>query len=265
MIRNFINSLIAEVMKLKHTVIPWLVLLGGFIVAVFFFLDYNFGVVWQVNFEENPWDRLYGLSRGLFCTFIATPLLVLIVTSLVQLEHRSNSWKNLYALPLAKGDFHFSKLLLCFLLFIFSMLIYILAIYIDAKILNWNHPEYEFNFFKPDFRESFKVLSHLIIACSGIIGFQYWLSLRFKNFIIPIGIGITLFIVGLIVSIVNTKYALYFPFCYPFIFTDLQMFSISEVPVVSKGILNNVEIFSLIYFCFFTALSYFGAIRRNVS
>ena len=265
MIRNFINSLIAEFMKLKNTAVPWLVLLGGFIVGIFFFLDYNFGVVWQVHFDENPWDRLYGLSRGLFCAFISTPLLVLIVTSLVQLEHRSIAWKNLYALPLAKGDFHFSKLFLCFILFIACIFIYLIAIYLDAKILNWIHPEYEFNYYTPDFKKSFEVLSHLVIACSGIIGFQYWLSLKFKNFIIPMGIGITSFIVGLIVSIMNTNYALYFPFCYPFIFKDLQMFPITEVQLVEKGFLNNVEIFSLLYFCFFTALSYFEALRKNVN
>ena len=50
------------------------------------------------------------------------------------------------------------------------------------------------------------------VASLGIVGIQFWLSFRFKNFIVPLGIGMTLVIVGLIAS--RAPEAIYFPYAY---------------------------------------------------
>lgn len=261
---NFYNSVIAEFFKIKRTPIIWIVLLTGSIVGGFHMLDYNFGAPWNVNLDTNPWTRYLNLSSGMLACFIFTPFIVLLISSIVNIEHKSNTWKYLYSLPLAKGDFHFSKLIVAITLMIITLLIFVAGLFTVAYILHLLHPEYEFNFHQPDLSRLISVLLRLLIAVSAIVGFQYWLSLKFKNYIIPMGIGIGLFIAGIIFSVSNTPYSMYFPFSYPFLYHDFKMLPVDKVGIESFGWLNNMECYSLLVFLFFIGLSYFESLRKSV-
>jgi hypothetical protein len=52
------------------------------------------------------------------------------------------------------------------------------------------------------------------VAVLAIFSIQFWLGIKFKNFIIPVGIGIALWFAGTIMVTQNLKLAAYFPYSY---------------------------------------------------
>jgi len=88
------------------------------------------------------------------------------------------------------------------------------------------------------------------ISLLAIISIQYWLSLRFRNFIVPIGIGLGLLVSALI--LMPWEHINKVPYAFP-----LLSFAGSGGPEAAKsGLLASHEIYSILYFLVFTLLGF---------
>ncbi|TAL41215.1 MAG: hypothetical protein EPN92_13295 [Chitinophagaceae bacterium] len=88
-----------------------------------------------------------------------------------------------------------------------------------------------------------------LVALLGIISIQYWLSLRIKNFIVPIAIGLALLITTLI--ILSWEHIYKVPFAYP-----LLTFNSLSGGVQKGSFFQNHELNSIGYFIFFSTLAF---------
>lgn len=254
----------AELIKLKHSPVWYILLLGILLTASGVFLGHLMDAHNMVKLNIDPWQRYFKVSLAIFNLFIVVPYLLLLVSSTVFIEQRADAWKYLYALPSGRGVFYTTKLVLILLLYLFSLAMLIVGLVLSGYFLNLFLPEYEFTYYQPDLLNLIKIMRHFFIASLGVIAWQYWLSLRFKNILVPLGIGVFGFVLGIIMSATGQKIALYLPYALPMIVKDMDMFRNEYIAPSFINGLNNVELHSIAFFLVFGLLGYWSENKREV-
>ena len=261
---TFLRSTIAEFFKIKHTPVPWLVLIGGIITSLLVLFKFVINPYRDIGLNSSPWPNFYEFSLNLVSLFLLPLFVVLLVSFITSIEERSNTWKYLYFLPFSKGYIYFSKLLTIVLLLFCTVLIYHCSVLVTGYILDLLVPEFEFRYYQPDWWGMGKQMIHLFISLLGILGFQYWLTMQHKPFLVPIGIGILGFIIGFVLLIMNHSIGSYFPFTYPMHVNASFVNGRNTLNPKILGGLGQLEWHSIAYFLFFTLLGYVQERSRNV-
>jgi hypothetical protein len=149
-----------------------------------------------------------------------------------------------------------SKLAAILLLIPGCYLLFIVLSLLAGIILNWFYPVLTFFSFSPGYRMILFTAARSFISLTGIIAFQYWISMRFKNFIVPIGIGIAgIILSGMIIH--HWKYEDFYWYLQP------SLSLIHRPEKAGKFFLIKAEWISLLYFCVFTAGHYIDFMRRK--
>ncbi len=260
----FTRALRAETLKLRRTPILWISLIGGAFVSLLIFCLYFFKVDELAKQGENPWLTYVSISVTLISTMLLTPYVVLATATINFPEHHSNSWKYLYTLPLPKSHIYFSKLSMTLGLTALTYLVFFATAMLGGFILGLSRPEYGFFDFSPPVSELLSIIFFSFISALGMIALHYWLSVRWKSFITPMGIGLLGYILAFIIT-GKTKLALYFPYSfvlYRAFLSDGK--EPSDLGIHQWGPFTNVEWFSVGFFILFALLGYWEEKRRNV-
>ena len=260
----FAQNFMAEIYKIKRTPLLWLALLGGILIAGIIFLSYYFDHLDVMTPPGvNPWKVLIKRSIHAIALFLI-PYVVLLNGGLLHYEHQSNAWKFLYSLPVKRANVYFSKLLVALFLLTLTYTVFFLCILLTGLILGLSHPEFEFYYYTPSFGSMIQIFFHSFISVLGIMGLQYWFSMRWKSFIAPIGMGLLGFILTLIVFNHN-HISVYFPYCFP-VSTSFYLGGRDPLSLGVKqwGVLSNVEWYSLICFIISALLGFWEENRREV-
>ena len=227
---DLIHCYAAEWLKLKRSLALWMVIIGGFFTPALITIARlaSYSRLPQIySRDENFWLAHWQRSWESMAVFFL-PLGAILATSLVaQLEYKNNTWKQLHTLPIAYVTIFAAKLaviltLLLIFLALFNIGIYLCAVVpyltmvvtFDSSVLE-NVPtlsalNYEFWSLRDHFlREDL----FYFIDTLPIVGLQYLLALRFKNFLVPVGLGF-LFWVSAIAG-VSWSYGYVIPYTYP--------------------------------------------------
>lgn len=255
MVASLILNTKAEFLKSKRTAALWLTVVGAVFIPVINFIRLVARPDYFVRpFKDNPWQQIIN-DNWEAATIFLLPIYVILVTSLVvQIEYRNNTWKQVYTSPRTLADIFFSKfivihslILLCFILF--SAFI-ILASYATNLV------QKQYTFF--DHAVPWKLLFLLIVksyfSVLAITSIQYWLSLRFRNFIVPAGIGLGLLITGLIIHAWDHLY--YYPYMYSMI---SFMRNYEKIP----GFVFKAQLFNVIWFVMVLSIGFFDLVQRK--
>lgn len=264
-VKNHPRLFLAEWQKLKRTPALYLLIVGALFTATIVFIGHSLDVHHMVKLNMNPWERYFNASISIFALFLIVPFLVLFVSAATYIEQQANGWKFLYTLPYHRGQLFFAKLFSIITLLLASIATMLLAIVLSAYLLNFFRPEYEFTYFSPDIASMINTLSHSAIACLGIVGWQYLLSLRFKNFLFPLGIGILGFITALLLSLTSSTIAPYIPYSYPMLVKDFDMFKNEFITEDYFLGLNNIESYSIMWFFACTLIALIYESRKNIT
>lgn len=260
-----IKSISAEFTKLKYAPIFSLILFSlALVCAIVFFASYM-GVNDSVKMGQNPWSRNLNACLAIYSIFILIPFIVMFVSTGVFVENQARGWKFIYATPNVRASIFFSKLISLLIgIFILGLILIILTL-ITSYLVDLILPEYEFRYYSPDVKSIFTGFVHAYISVLGVIGIQYFVSLRVKGFLIPMSFGVMMFIAGFIISTIDKPMALYSPYSYPGIVKDHNMFTIGKIGVTHDHWLSNVEMFSIGIFIFFIGLALILELRKNVT
>jgi hypothetical protein len=258
--KDFLLSIRSELIKVKNSFALWLVILGAAFIP--FFLMVNYFYRWEKYLPavgENPWNEyLRNGFNSVHFTFLPL-LIVLLVTLLLNIEHKSYSWKHLLVQPVSKTRIFFSKYLVLILLIILFYLLTIVFFLSGASILSlWKS---EFNFFRyyPSYYyQSIQsgIASYIvrsIISVSGIIAIHFWLSFRLKNLFLNIGIGLAGLILAVSMVIGKWGSVIFMPYAFPVLMCNFTP--------DAHTFLSDFHINSLFYFLVFILLSYLDFLR----
>ncbi|WP_435264201.1 ABC transporter permease [Tenacibaculum sp. nBUS_03] len=253
----YISNTKNELIKLKRTFAFWLTIISALIIPLLFFIAYAIKHAKLVPGEGvNPWDK-YTLNQVENSIPFFVPLFIVLITSLIiQVEHKATGIKHLFALPIPKWSVYFGKLSIVLFSIISTYVYFYIAILFFGILLGFFYPDLAFLDFQPDHMGYIKMLGTSFIASLGIVGIQFWLSFRFKNFIVPLSVGMVFIILGLIAF--QAPESIYFPYSY-----NVLSISLGDKMPQTFGV-SSVTVYSILCFLVTSVLGYLDVKRLNI-
>ena len=222
----------------------WLALLGtsGIIIAflaVLFFGTENF----LPEEGEHPWHNFLLLYYEA-TAFMLLPLFAIIMAALIcYIEHRYGMWKHLFIISVSRKQIYWSKLLFAYLFIAVAHLYFICTMMISAAVLGVFRPELGLLDQEPDFLLLGKLAVKTLFSVAGMLALQFWVSMRFRSFIVALGVGVIGFVICSL--LLEWPYIVYLPYAYPLLYMK---------DVVSAPLITLPEMYSLGYFFIFGIL-----------
>lgn len=197
-----------------------------------------FAALSQKKMLQN-WETLISnlsLLNGLFLSI----MIAVIVSRLVDLEHKENTWKMLFSSPVSKMSIYLSKLICIMILLVFSGVISFLGILLISKVFNFAG--------SIPFFLIFKYITFYIITSLPIVAFQLWISLIIKNQAFALGAGIVGSFLGYFASMFSWNKVLFWtyptsssPIGFEFVEDKMIYIQNTEVPlVISLSIVTGI-------------------------
>ncbi len=191
-----------EALKLRRTLALWAsVLVPLLVIAMTTGLNLfrNIGGQFDSGAGPNvaPWDAfMLDLVLFLWC-LIGLPLFVSLEAALLAaVEHRENSWKHLFALPIPRWTIYASKLLVGFGLIGITSLVLAVGIGIEGQVLLAVRPDLGLTRPIPwsvIFWRSFAFTPTVLL----MLAVQTWVAIRWRSFTVPMSLAIAATVAGI--------------------------------------------------------------------
>lgn len=203
--------------------------------------------------SKKIWESLFFRCWDLN-NIMLLPLGVILVTSLMaQIEFRNTTWKQWMTTPQSISVVFFSKLsytvfMLLQFFVLFNLGIYLCGVLPSLLFRGVPYPEERipFVFF-------LKMNLRFFIACLPILALQYLLGLQFKNFLVPLGIGIGLYVASILA--VHWKHGYVVPYTYSL------LNAMARQSPIDKTI--DLKLWAIGYFLIISAVSYLLFITKR--
>ena len=247
---SFIISTKAELIKTKKSASFWLSMIGSAVIPVILFLIYvlmpekNYA-----KFEQKPWETHFIQGWQAFSLFLLPMFVILICSLIPQIEFKNNTWKQVFSSPQSTGHIFFSKYLAIIIMVLFLFLMFNTLMLLSGSTADLFYSKYTFLNRQIDWLTVIKVNTKVFISLLAIIAMQYWLGLRFRNFIVPIGIGLGLLITCIMLT--PWQHSNKLPYSLPF-----QAFLSMEKDKADISVFGRQELYSIGYFAFFTIIAF---------
>ncbi|MFC0772319.1 ABC transporter permease [Terrimonas alba] len=236
----------AELIKTKRSASFWLSVTGAAVIPLIFFLAY---VIKPEKSYAQGWDRHLIQGWQAFNAFLLPMFVILICSLLPQIEYKNNTWKQVFASPQSIGGIFFSKWLTILIMILFLFLLFNIFLLLSGVVPNLFFSKFNFLSTTIDWVELARLNFKTFVSLLGIISIQYWVSLRFRNFIVPIGIGLGLLVTALIIYQFRWEHVYKVPYALP-------VLTMEGVRDTGGPLLQNHELNSVGYFIFFTLLAF---------
>ena len=245
---SFAASFRTEIIKTKRSATIWLCVLGSGFIPFIFFLTYILQPERNIKkLQIKPWEQHIGQGWQALSAFLLPMFVILICSLVVQIEFKNNSWKQVYASPQSYAEIFFSKFLAIQMMILFLFVLFNLFLILAAVVPNLFYSKYAFLRSSLNWKKLLLLNLRTYVAILGISALQYWISLRFKNFIVPIGIGLACLIASLIM--LQWEHIAKIPYAY-------SMLTMMTAGTKAKYFFQNHEFNSIGYLVFFLALGF---------
>jgi lantibiotic transport system permease protein len=254
----FIDSFQSEWLKKKRSLASWLVIAGAFFTPSIIIVARlkNRAALPALYVSDDFWRKAWNQSWESMAVFLL-PIGVILATGLIaQIEYKNNTWKQLHTTPQALTTIFFAKLLVILIMLaqvfvLFNAGVYLAAVIPAMLFENVPYPA------APIPWQTFGAANvNFFVDCLPIVALQYLLSLQFKNFLVPVGAGFAIWILG--IGLLSWEYSYLFPYNHGVInfLTGTGQFAGRKMPV-------NIEFLALAYFAAFTLLSWFLYVTKK--
>ena len=253
---NLLISLRSELLKTRRTASLYLTLIGAAVGPVMYLLNVLLDENEIDASEKDPLNAIFKILSDMNGTALFPLFVILICTLLPQIEYRNNTWKQVFASPQTKFNVFLAKFMNVHLL----MLVFLTAthffMFLSIVAINFIKPS--LNLFKHPLNGSTVLVNaaNAYILLLAVCAIQFWIGLRSRNFIVPIGIGFALWLTGTIMAVqYKSNLVFYFPYS----------FHAFPVSTKLKSQLTQVAWTSLGYALLFLIVGFFDFRRRKVS
>jgi hypothetical protein len=252
---SLLTSIRSEILKTKRTAAFYFTLVGAAVIPCTYLVNVAIDGI-EEDAVKDPFNAIFKMSSEMNSLVFFPWFVILICTLMPQIEYKNNTWKQVFASPQTKANVFTAKFISIHLLILVFVVAHLLFMFAAAVATHFIVSELDLLNQPLDLRKLLVNNTNMYLTVLAIGAIQFWLGLRFKNFIVPIGIGLALWLTGtLMVFESHSTYAKYFPYSF-------QIFSSS--PSV-KSQLNQVEWTSLGYSIIFLILGFIDLRRRRLT
>ena len=215
---NLAVSFRSELLKTKRTSIWYACVLIALVVPVIIILD-DYDTKEDISrLAAGPWQRVYQLGGQMLNILLLPLFVVLTCTLLPQLEYRNNTWKQVLASPQTYGQLFLAKLAVPLLMLLLFLLLFNCLLLLATVLLGTMHPGIHLANHPIDWNAVLRFNGQTVGAILGVLGFQFWMGLRSRSFLLPIGLGVGLWILSAMLAFeYKWAHADKFPFAFPFL------------------------------------------------
>jgi thiol-disulfide isomerase/thioredoxin len=207
---SHVRAFKAEWIKIRRTGLIWMCLSAAAFIPLintiaFFFIEIpitdRVGGIRQMFIEA--------CMRG-FAGFFFPLFLIIMVTRIVYMEHRADTWKLLETQPVSRFSIFIAKWEISILVSLVCLLFLLMLSYAGSLLI------FQFKYKNLvtqdaiEWRQNIQFIIRLWVASLGLISLQYFISLLIKNFAWPLVIGLTSLIAGSILISFDKFY--WFPY-----------------------------------------------------
>ncbi len=249
----YTRSFSVETIKCKRTLVLWLAAGAPFFMVFLLFTAFYFKGHELVKTGTNPWIPFQVQIMQVWA-LVFFPLYISLQSALYNgIEHQSNTWKHVYSLPVPKWSVYGSKLSLFTALIALTMLLLFAFTQGAGHLLAWLQPGLGFGRYSA-YSQNARECSVLLLASLGITAIQFYVSFRFRNFILPAGFGLLMTITA--TALIRWEHINKFPYAWPVV-TWLK--GKMESAVLTPEVYLSLAVFGLV-----ALFGYFDTARRNV-
>lgn len=160
------------------------------------------------------WGEIMGMMTVQVWAFFLLPMTTTAFTALVgQIEYRSRAWDHLLALPVPRWAVYLTKAVAALtavaamtaLVFVFAWLGSLAGGLLTGRMPTGELP----------WERIARAGGSMVFAGALMVMLQLWVALRFANFVVPLGFGISGTLVAISVLVMHTDKADYWPWLLP--------------------------------------------------
>lgn len=250
----FADSFASEWLKKKRTASSFLIIVGSLLIPALIIIarsDSADGLA-AANRGPHIWEILFNRNWQIMAAFLL-PMGIVLVTSLItQLEFRNNTWKQLCTTPQSDAVIFFAKLAVILVMLLEFFVLFTIGIWLTGVIPPSFYRTAPYPLEPLPLARFVAADGKFLLDCLPIVALQYLLSLRFKNFLIPLGAGLGLNVASMVA--VHWRYGYTIPYTY-------CTYNFAGNPALAKGF--NIHWWATGYTVGFMVLAYIIYITRN--
>ncbi|MDB4924343.1 ABC transporter permease [Mucilaginibacter sp.] len=213
--KGFILSLQSEFYKSRKTLGFWAAILLPLILTLLVFIGFYVKSEKMTNMPGVLlWMRFSGAILGIMGSLLLPMFVIFVAYSVNSVEHKADTWKTLFSLPIAKWSVYSAKYLYALFLVILSLGLFAFFTIGFGNLLGLLKPELKFSEYHMEVM-LLQVYFKLFLSALGILSIQFLLSLLWADFLKPMGIGFVCTIAGVIMATANWEYDFWFPYASP--------------------------------------------------
>lgn len=212
---NPIISLRSELLKTKNTASVYLCFgVAAIIPLMTFIFEYDTPKTIQ-QLRADPWNVYFTNGSQMLSILFLPAVAVLICTLIPQIEYKNNSWKQLMTTPQPKATVFFSKYAAVLIYLLVFMIAYNLMMAVSLMAMGLFRHDLALFTGNSAWAGLLLLNGKLLVSVMGITAIQFWLGLRFRNFIVPIGVGVAMWIVAALLFEYHATWIHLFPYANP--------------------------------------------------
>ncbi|MEJ2013416.1 MAG: ABC transporter permease [Anaerolineales bacterium] len=202
----------AEAVKLRRTLALWLAMIVPAAILLLYFILYSRPSGAGLLSGRDAWLWITQNALILWSMIMLPMFAGLEAALLAGLEHRSQGWKHLFALPLPRSSIYLAKLLVATLLIGLSMASMFVWIYLTGKAIGLVNPQVGFERAFPLLPIAVLILA-VYLGSLFMISIYVWIATGWQSFVAPIAVAIVSVFLTLIIS--QTNFWWLFPWALP--------------------------------------------------
>lgn len=209
------RALLAEWVKLQHTLAAVMVVLAPLLVLLLSVLQISFAKLHGPPVLSGPeaWKRLVG---GLFTlwVFLMLPLFVTLQAALLaNMEHAPQTWKHLLALPLPRWSHYAAKLCALAAMVVLATMLLAVATPLAGWVLMHTQPAFGIAGPAP-WRWLVLHGSACVAAAAFMAALQIWVAMRWQSFTTSVFVGVAGTVAGFLIG-QSARLGPWFPWSMP--------------------------------------------------
>jgi len=236
--KGFFLSLKSEFYKSRKTLGFWAAILLPFLLLLLTTIGYYINSDKFVNAPGMVnWLRFAGVALNVMGALLLPMFVIFIAYSVNAIEHKADTWKTLFSLPIGKWSVYSAKFFYALSLIFITLMLFALFTIGFGNLLGMLKPELKFGDFHME-SILLQIYLKLFLSSLGILSIQFLFSLMWSDFLKPMGIGFVLFITGVVCAGAGWKYTYTIPYAHPM----LALKSLPRKPMTASDF--KIELFT---------------------
>lgn len=264
--KGFILSFRSEFYKSRKTLGFWsVILLPLLLCTLLFFGFYSKSERLHGMPPMMLWIQFAGAILGTMGSLLLPMFTIFIAYSVNSMEHRADTWKSLFSLPISRWAVYSAKYFYALFLIFLCLALFVLFTIGFGNLLSLVKPDLRFDNYHMEGTLA-QLYFKLFLSALGILSIQFLLSLLWSDFLKPMGIGFVATITGVILASKDWEYCYLFPYSHPMLALKLMPHNVGKpgnmqinIDMFTKDVYVSLAIGVVVFIA-----GYFIVLRRSV-